>query len=77
MEGNDDGGGGGGDGQDIGEAAEDEDDEAGWPGEESEDVTRALFPEMEQDRMELLELEMRARAIKAMLALHERRENRP
>jgi hypothetical protein len=37
-------------------------------------VAGVLFPEVGQDKMELLELEMRARAIKAMLALHEQRE---
>ena len=39
-----------------------------------DDMADVLFPEVEQDKMELLELEMRARAIKAMLALHEQRE---
>ena len=37
-------------------------------------VSEVLFPELEQDKMDLLELEMRARAIKAMLALNELRE---
>nr|KAG5703905.1 hypothetical protein BaRGS_008164 [Batillaria attramentaria] len=57
------------------EDAEEEEGEAwGVEGGGETDVADVLFPEVEQDKMELLELEMRARAIKAMLAIHEQRE---
>lgn len=59
------------------EAVEEEDEEGllddDWSL-EGTSMADILFPLVEQDRMELLELEMRARAIKAMLALHEQRE---
>lgn len=66
--------------EEEGEVDDDDDDDNEDMGEEdiggvgSEDMADALFPEVEQDKMDLLELEMRARAIKAMLALHEQRE---
>ena len=57
------------------EAEEEEEEEEDWDLEGAgDDMADVLFPEVEQDKMELLELEMRARAIKAMLALHEQRE---
>ena len=62
--------------EEEGEAeAEEEEEEEDWDLEGAgDDMADVLFPEVEQDKMELLELEMRARAIKAMLALHEQRE---
>lgn len=60
-------------GEEVGEE-EDWDLEGG--GGEAADVADVLFPEVEQDKMELLELEMRARAIKAMLAMHEQRDKK-
>ena len=57
------------------EQEEAEEEEEDWDLEGAgDDMADVLFPEVEQDKMELLELEMRARAIKAMLALHEQRE---